>query len=425
MFRSRFLGLLCLCLLLAGLQGCSDHRKKVRSEVPHSGYRSDAPSAAKRGNGQFGEASFDPTGRWLLATVTFAGLHLWRASDGKFIGGLNGMHVEGWHFTPDGEGVMMQFDKRPGYHLVSLPSGDVLASIAQERKENEQRLAGLTPDGSLAVVFTKDALEFWSLKSGRLEATLLAPWQSSPGGSRCTIFGGSYFRTQCVVFSPDGNWLALAYADGGGIRDRTHYYLVDLRQREFIRIDVPDFASVATAGLLFSPDSRTLAIGVSKGLLFFDMESRSLSPLLAGQHERNQFLAPAAFSTPTTLVAMADQLEVNIIDASASDRKIVRRVFHGKYWEGVFRVSRNGARVVLYHSRGDVLQVLDGRTGERVGWVCPYFCNRPRFDIIDYAVSPNGLAVAASHDAGAAIWSTDNDTLLAPLFNPNLGPLKD
>jgi len=41
---------------------------------------------------------------------------------------------------------MMEFDKQPGYHLVSLPTVDVIASIAQDRDDSNQRLVGLTQD---------------------------------------------------------------------------------------------------------------------------------------------------------------------------------------------------------------------------------------------------------------------------------------
>lgn len=417
--------LLLILVLLLGLSSCDRARKKVRTDVPHAGLRSDAPKPPKRGNGQFGDASYDPSGRWLLTLTSFRGLRLWSASDGQFIKELQGSPVQGWHFTPDGNAVMVEFHQRPGYHLISLPSGEVLASIAQDGNADGQRLAGLTPDGSLALVFTSDALELWSLKSGRLEASLKGPWQPRPRGPGCVVYSDAYFGTRCEALSPDGAWLAMAYTDPGDTRNPTHYYLVDLRRREFVQIDVPAFATAGTAGLLFSPDSRTLAMGVSKGLVFYDMGSRLLSPLLAGQHARNQFLIPAAFSTATTLVALADQLEVDVVDTL--EMKIVRRHRPTKNTsEGIFRVSRNGARAVMYHFRGDVLEVLDGRTGERVGWVCPYFCNAAHNpNAVDFAVSPNGSAIAASHFAGAAIWSADTDTLLAPLFDPHLSLLRD
>jgi len=420
MFTTLPMRLLLIFILVLGLSSCDlDHRKKIRREVPHSGFRSDAPDAMERGNGKFGDASFDPSGRWLLTLAAFEGLRLWRASDGQFIKGLQGSPVAGWHFTADGGAVMMEFDKQPGYHLVSLPTGDVIASIAQDRDDSNQRLVGLTPDGSLALVISGDALEFWSLESGELVTAITGPWQPRPKGPGCGVYSSSYFTTQCLAFSPDNAWLAMAYTDFGDTRNPTNYYLVDLRRREFIKLDLPDLAKLGTAGLLFSPDSRTLAIGVSKGLLFFDMASRLPSPVVAGQHPRNQFLVPTAFSTPTTLVALADQLEVNIVDTA--EGQIFRRHRPGDDWEGVFRVSRNGARVVLYHFRGDVLEVLNGRTGDRVGWVCPYFCNALHNPVaVEFAVTPNGSAVAASHSFGAAIWSSDTDALLAPLFDPHL-----
>lgn len=156
--------LLLIFVLLLGLSSCDfSHSKKVWKAVPHLGFRSDAPDAAERGNGEFSDGSFDPSGRWLLTFTKFRGLRLWRASDGQFVKELRDSPVQGWHFTPDGGAVMLESVKEPGYHLVALPSGDVLASIAQDTNPDQQRLAGLTPDGSLALVFTADALEFWNL----------------------------------------------------------------------------------------------------------------------------------------------------------------------------------------------------------------------------------------------------------------------
>jgi hypothetical protein len=43
---------------------------------------------------------------------------------------------------------------------------------------------------------------------------------------------------------------------------------------------------------------------------------------------------------------------------------------------------------------------------------------------VPYAVSPDGRRVATGGRLGAGLWDTDADTLIAPLMDPAMPPLK-
>ena len=123
-------------------------------------------------------------------------------------------------------------------------------------------------------------------------------------------------------------------------------------------------------------------------------------------------------SDGSRLVTLGDQLLTAVFDASSGR-------FEGRWkpaawdWEGVFRVSGDASRIVIYHFVSDVLEVLDGATARHVGYVCPYFCNiKHNPVVVTYDVSPDGKTLAAAHRYGAAIWETDTDRLLFPLDDP-------
>ena len=76
MFMTLPMRLMLIFTLVLSLSYCDRAYKKARLEVTHAGLRADAPSPPERGNGQFDDASFDPSGRWLLTHVAFEGLRL-------------------------------------------------------------------------------------------------------------------------------------------------------------------------------------------------------------------------------------------------------------------------------------------------------------------------------------------------------------
>ena len=123
------------------------------------------------------------------------------------------------------------------------------------------------------------------------------------------------------------------------------------------------------------------------------------------------------------LVTLGDQLQISAVDVG-SGRVVGRLEPPFDDFEGIFRLSRNGERSVVYHFLSDILEVVDGRTARRTGWVCPYFCNVKHNPVpVAYAVSPDGRIVAASHRMGAGLFDPLTDRLIAPLNDPQLPPL--
>jgi hypothetical protein len=124
----------------------------------------------------------------------------------------------------------------------------------------------------------------------------------------------------------------------------------------------------------------------------------------------------------TRIVALGDQLQVSTFDAVTG--ALVGRVAPPfEDWEGSLRVSLDGSRAVAYRFVADILVNIDGETGQQLGYLCPYFCNRLHNPVeVPYAVSPDGRRVASGGRLGAGIWDTDTDTLIAPLEDPALPP---
>jgi hypothetical protein len=80
----------------------------------------------------------------------------------------------------------------------------------------------------------------------------------------------------------------------------------------------------------------------------------------------------------------------------------------------------------VYRFLPDLLSVIDGTSGTQLGYLCPYFCNRKHNPVeVPFAVSHDGRRVATGGRLGAGLWDTDADTLIAPLRDPAMPPLKD
>jgi hypothetical protein len=73
-------------------------------------------------------------------------------------------------------------------------------------------------------------------------------------------------------------------------------------------------------------------------------------------------------------VTLEDQLQVSVYDVSTGAR-LGRHVPAFENWEGSFKVSDDGSRIVIYKFVSDTFEVLDGNNAMRLGFVCPYFCN--------------------------------------------------
>lgn len=413
----------CFALLATA---CGSRYEAQRSDVPHAGLRTDAPPAAQRGNAEFSNAAYDPSGHWLLTQGSLGRLIVWDASTGDLRGQFKAqLPDQRWFFSATGDRLLVTIIREPGFTWLELPSGTRVSQVA-DGGNRDTRLAGISPVADQALLFKHEALELWALEPAQLLKRVDAPWSPERLGPRCV--GGmaaTYNDKKCWEWSPDGRWLALAFSDPGSTRNPSKYFLIDAHTLEFRPIEDEALEEDHLAAFAFSGDSRTLAIGLGEGMRFYDVESGQLTPLLPGAHRRNQYLGAMQFTGSETLIALADQLEVNLID-SERRRILYRHRPPEDDWEGVFCMSRDGSRVVLYHFLSDTLEVLDGRTGKRTGWICPYFCNAPHNPVqVRYAVSPDGSSVAVSHFSGTAVWDTDRDALRFPLMDPELPLMED
>jgi hypothetical protein len=126
----------------------------------------------------------------------------------------------------------------------------------------------------------------------------------------------------------------------------------------------------------------------------------------------------------TRLVALGDQLQVSTFEVETG-KLLGRHEPEFWDWEGIFRLSEDGSRVVVYHFVSDLLEVLDGADSHRIGWVCPVFCNTKHNPVpVAFAVSPDGRRVVASHRYGAGLYEVDTDRPLQSLIDPTMPALK-
>jgi len=178
------------------------------------------------------------------------------------------------------------------------------------------------------------------------------------------------------------------------------------------------------AALAFSPDDRWIAIGTDRDLLFHDRATGAWGPAIAGDHPRNRFLGPMRFTADgRRVIALGDVLQVSVFDVATGER-LGRAEPKSDDINGVFKVSQDGRRIVIYKFGSDTFEVLDGANARHLGWVCPNFCNAKHNPFeAPYAVSPDGTLVAISHPrGGTGVWDTASDKLRFALHDPQRKP---
>ena len=421
-----------LVVLLAGLAACNSGSPLARprpiSEISHHGFRRDIPDR-DRGNAVFVAAEFSDDGSVFMTLHHLSPkLRVWDARSGKLISSFRAALPDQDLWLIDGRHrrFVGRAHGKPGLVVYDIDSGEPVSEFPADSGSPAYPL-GLTDDGTAVVLATPGALEIWRLEPAerlRSVANPLPPEQYRP-----TCTGGlaaTYDDKRCWEFSPDQRWLALASTPRPAVGAASRFYVVELNTMAVEEIGLPDGAADRYLGAFaFSADGRWLGFGTDRGLWFYDLESRHWGPYVAGDHKRNPYLGAMRFSSDgTRLVALGDQLQTSVYDAE-SGKRVGRWEPAWEDWEGIFRVSRDGTRVVIYHFWSDVLEVLDGGDAHRVGYICPYFCNFLHNPIaVAFAVSPDGRRVVASHRYGAAIWDTDRDELLHPLNDPEMPPVK-
>jgi WD40 repeat protein len=429
---------LCLAAAMFGAAGCDliDYvipRKGAIPDAPFAGDRPDAPPLAQRGNATFASAAFDDTGK-LLVTASFMGsaaIQVWDVQTGALIAdldaGLPQSARDQWMIDSKRERLLAHRRSGTVPALFDLRTGREIAYLPDVEHGAKPRIpAGLTGDGDQAVFFVPGALELWQLDPPQLLLRVdspLAPDHYIPG---CVggIFA-TYNDKRCWEWSPDHRTLAVAYTPVFSPMSESHFYVIDAATLAVQEIRMPsERASRTLASFAFSPDNRWLAIGTDRELLLFDLVSATWGPTIAGDHKRNRLLGAMRFTADSRrIITLGDVLQVSVYDVATGER-FGRAEPAFDNWEGVFAVSRDGSRIVIYKFVSDTFEVLDGADAKRLGWVCPYFCNAKHNPVQPpYAVSPDGKSVAISHRRGTAVWDTATDKIRFPLMDPQRKPL--
>lgn len=434
-----FTRLLTVTLLLLPALACGrDPRyfmeKKPIAEVRHMGFRQDIPESL-RGNAVFDRAVFTREGHYLVTAGR--GIRVWDPGTGVLLrtiaanlGDGNDLLVaDGTHHrvlarqsAPAADGTQAN-----GLGLWDLRDGS-LAGVIPDSYEDPAIPVGITAAGD-AVVFRGRQLETWAL-NGSERRQVIAPPEGLQFCQRGTANHVTYNDKQCFELSPSGRWLAVTAWNAADRTAAPRPFEIDLKRGTLAPIPLTDGRDHGGAsGFAYSADERTLAIGLQDGM-WIRAKGVTEGPVgeqsglfVAGDHKRNRFLTPMGFTAhDTRLIALGDQLQVSTFDVA--DGTVVGRVLPPfEDWEGVFRLSADGSRAIVYRFGADILVVLDGATGTQRGFLCPYFCNRFHNPVeVPYAVSPDGRRVASGGRLGAGLWDTDADTLIAPLQDPTRSP---
>ncbi|MGH9886384.1 MAG: hypothetical protein ACREBE_12695 [bacterium] len=411
------------------------YEKKPIPELPYQGFRQDIPNE-RRGNAAFAKAVFTADGRYLLTLGP--GIKVWDAATGALLrtlpanlDGNDPLATDGTHhlvLAHRGD-VAPHMPEATGYWIWDFQDGSRRGPIPEGSwPAHRTQPVGFTPRGEAVVLQSGGvSIDVWKLDGSGPRLRLAAP----PGRRFCMIFDPLAHDKQCAELSRSGRWLALTDHDPANNIAPIGTWLADLERGTLHRITLPDSVAVRSGnrGFAFSPDEQTLALVTTDGMWIGYRvgagDSIAAGRFVRGEHQRNHFLLPIGYTADgKRIVAMGDQLTVATYDALTG--ALVGRVqppFEDH--EGAVRVSADGSRAIVYRYIADILVVIDGATGTRRGYVCPYFCNRALNPVaVPYAVSPDGRRVATGGRLGAGLWDVDADTLIAPLVDPARARLK-
>ena len=418
--------------------------RKAIAELKYAGDRPDVPPLEERGNAQFTDAAYDDAGTLLIAQ-SWSGstrLQVWNAADGTLISGFDGIIPNPgskniWMIDSKRRRLFARNGKSDGFALFDLMTGKTIAEIsdtddgaggatAPPQPFNDWYPVGLVNDDTQVIIFKPGAIELWDVDPPRLARRAPSPFSEerfvpvAVGGTP----GSTYTDKHQWEWSPDRQTLAVAYTEEP-MQGLTQYMLIDAGTLEIERLEHPNARQRRShTGFAFSPDHHWLAVGDHEGFWLYDRTTKEWLKHIAGEQHRSNALAPMRFIADSSrLIALGDQLQISVYDVP-SGTLAGRHQPVGNNWEGEIRISAGGTRILVYKFLSDTFEVLDGSDANRLGWVCPYFCNvlhapleRP------FAVSPDGKSVAISNRRGVAVWDTATDTIRFPLKDPKRKPL--
>lgn len=420
--------------------------RKAIAEVPHRGDRADAPPLEQRGNAQFSDARYDDSGT-LLLTVGEIGssgrLLVWNATTGALVSAFDAIvpsrgSRNHWMIDSKRKRLLARRGADDAHALFDLMTGEMI-SVIEDTDDGaggktkpppafrEPYPVGLVGDQSQVLIFKPGVVQLWDLDPPKLAKSVPSPFTEQRFFPACTggTPGSTYTDKQCWELSDDGRTLAVAFTPDDPVDAYTQYMLIDTASLEIERLAMPESShGHSFKSFALSPDNRWLAVGNSEGFWLYDRPARAWTRWTAGQEHRSNALAPMRFTADSKrLIALGDQLQLNAFDVESGALIGRHNQPFGDY-EGEIKISADGSRVVIYKFLPDILEIFDGATMQRLGWVCPYFCNVMHNPIQPgYAVSPDGASVAVSHRRGVAVWDTAMDRLRVPLHDSKRKPL--
>jgi hypothetical protein len=406
--------------------------KKPIPGLPYQGFRSDIPDE-RRGNAVFDKGVFTRDGQYLVTLGQ--GIHVFDAATGALLQTFNASLQGNDALVVDGpqhKVLARRNDVAPnqpeamGLWIWDLRDGSRVGPIPEPTWESRAHPVGITPKGE-AVIVREGRVETWALDGSGLRMSV----EPEPGRLFCQPYDPLAHDKACNELSRSGRWFITIDLDTARRTAPYWTWLVDLERGTKRRITLPDQDGRGGETFAFSPDETTVAMETTDGMwIGFPVEPEpTLAPvagrLVRGEHQRGLFLKPITFTADgQRLIAMGDQYTVATYDA-VSGALVGRSAPPFEDHEGALRVSADGSRAIAYRYLADILVVIDGTTGKQRGYVCPYFCNRAHNPVdVPYVVSHDGRRVATGGRLGAGLWDTDADTLIAPLRDPAMKPLR-
>jgi WD40 repeat protein len=205
-------------------------------------------------------------------------------------------------FTADGKRLITCY-YNAGFGVWDVATGTNIKNVSGSNKDRRDCDA-LSNDGRLLLVGLNDALQLWDTDAMQPTGSLM-PKPTSPvhstgfrdDGTRVEGWSDEPVQTRAAAFSPDGNLVAIGYADDSVI-------LWNVSSGKQVGKPLVGHERAVTA-VAFSPDSRTLASGSDDHKIrFWNVQTGEAIGQALEHHEES--LTSLAFAPNAKLLASGD-----------------------------------------------------------------------------------------------------------------------